>query len=1186
MNAPANITSAILRVAKASKGLPEIDVDLLNGRIERSMIDNMSESDIVSVILMEARPLIETNPVYSDFAANVLHHWASEQTSAHLNELLNMDATAQEETHSIFLRSITAGVQLGLYNCNPFELFDVLALSQVVEAAQDEYPINDYLGFQTLYDRYFLKYRDYLLEDYYTFYMRVAMGQAMNEHNGATKAAIDFFKVYMRKDYSSSTPTLFNSMLKNSQMSSCYLTTIPDDLAGIYDGIKDNALLSKFAGGLGNDWTPVRGLGSWIKGTNGKSQGVIPFLKVANDTAVAVNQCFASSAMVTTSAGPKPIKQIRPGDLVLTHSGKFRQVLEALKYNQPADDKVVKIKTRFGIALGDTVTAGHPFKVYVPAEGKGTRASTVWKEAKDLQEGDFIVIPVPKEKHSKKLTKIEFSVDAMPNPDFYGAQDEYVLKYLTKAFKAIGGNHVTDGYYFKAPYSELAVCLQQLLLCIGVPSTIRHFRKEGVSEQRVYFAPREKAVAIVGNSPDLKFIPAWKTFKGDILNKVLSVTETKSPKYVYDLKVEGDESYVVSLGLAHNGGKRKGAVCAYLETWHLDIEEFLELRKNTGDDRRRTHDMNTANWIPDLFMERLFTPDSTWTLFSPNDTLDLHDLYGRAFKQRYEEYEAMVAAGEFKGPYRQVRTIELWRKMLGMVFETGHPWITFKDPCNLRSPQQHVGVVHSSNLCVAPETLLMTKAGEVEIHTLAGQEVEFWNGEEWTIGPVAKTGENQKLLKVAVSNGKYLECTEYHKWYIHEESDISEVRTTELKVGDLLETGIAPDGSSLAGMTILYIIDEGRYSDTYCCTDPKRHKAMFNGIITGQCTEITLNTKAADEIAVCNLGSINIANHINATMPHGIDYIKLRKTVHTAVRMLDNVIDVNFYPVPAARNANMRHRPIGLGVMGLQDALYKLGFPYDSQEAIMFSDVFMEQLSYYAIEASADLAKEKGPYESFEGSLWSQGILPIDSIKILKESRDVECTMDEGKHSIGVSGLDWELLRTKVMIGMRNSNLMAIAPTATISNIFGVTQSIEPTYQNLYVKSNLSGEFTIINSHLFNALSELGLWNQEMVDYLKVNEGSVQQHPLVPDYIKAIFRTAFEVNPIAAIEAASRRQKWIDQAQSLNLYIMGANGKLLDMVYKKAWTSGLKTTYYLRALAATTTEKSTVTSGALNKVSA
>jgi len=576
----------------------------------------------------------------------------------------------------------------------------------------------------------------------------------------------------------SSTPTLFNAGTLRPQLSSCYLTTVPDDLHGIYGAIQDNAMLSKFAGGLGNDWTPVRSLGAYIKGTNGRSQGVVPFLKVANDTAVAVNQ----------------------------------------------------------------------------------------------------------------------------------------------------------------------------------------------------------------------------------------------------------------------GGKRKGAVCAYLETWHLDIEEFVELRKNTGDDRRRTHDMNTANWVPDLFMKRVFD-DGEWTLFSPNDVPDLHDLYGKAFEERYNEYERMCETGEMR-LYKKVRALDLWRKMLGMLFETGHPWITFKDACNLRSPQQHAGVVHSSNLC----------------------------------------------------------------------------------------------------------------------------------------TEITLNTKANEEIAVCNLGSVNLAQHI---VDGKLDHDKLAKTVKTAIRMLDNVIDINYYSVDSARNSNLRHRPIGLGLMGFQDALYRQRLAYGSDEAVQFADLSMEAISYHAIKASCELAKERGRYATFEGSLWSQGIMPIDSIQKLAEERGEKyIEMDLSQT------LDWDSLREEVKAnGMRNSNVMAIAPTATIANITGVSQSIEPTYQNLYVKSNLSGEFTVVNPYLVHDLKARGLWDNVMVNDLKYYEGTVQPIDRVPDDLKALYATAFEVEPKWIVDAASRRQKWIDQAQSLNLYIAGANGKKLDITYRMAWFRGLKTTYYLRALAASTTEKSTITTGTHNAVS-
>jgi ribonucleoside-diphosphate reductase alpha chain len=606
--------------------------------------------------------------------------------------------------------------------------------------------------------------------------MRVAMGLATREDDKNARA-IEFYQLLSSFDYMSSTPTLFNSGTLRPQLSSCYLTTVPDDLHGIYGAIQDNAMLSKFAGGLGNDWTPVRALGAYIKGTNGKSQGVVPFLKVVNDTAVAVNQ----------------------------------------------------------------------------------------------------------------------------------------------------------------------------------------------------------------------------------------------------------------------GGKRKGAVCAYLETWHMDIEEFLELRKNTGDDRRRTHDMNTANWVPDLFMKRVFE-DGDWTLFSPNDVPDLHDLYGTAFEERYNHYEAQVQSGVLK-LHKTLKAQALWRKMLGMIFETGHPWITFKDPCNIRSPQQHCGVVHSSNLC----------------------------------------------------------------------------------------------------------------------------------------TEITLNT-SKDEIAVCNLGSVNLPQHIENG---ALNIEKLRKTVTTAIRMLDNVIDINYYSVETSENSNMKHRPIGLGLMGFQDALYKVDVSYASDQAVEFADQTMEAISYFAISASTSLAAERGAYASYEGSLWSQGIFPIDSLAMLVEQR--------GANYISVnqdSTMDWDALRETVsQQGMRNSNVMAIAPTATIANITGVSQSIEPTYQNLYVKSNLSGEFTVVNPYLVRDLKEHGLWDQVMVNDLKYYDGSVQAIDRIPADLKAKYSTAFEIEPRWLVDSASRRQKWIDQAQSLNLYINNASGKKLDVTYRMAWFSGLKTTYYLRSLAATGTEKSTVNTGQLNAVS-
>jgi len=723
---------------------------------------------------MSARTKVEQEPNYSFVTARIL---LDELRS----EALEFLGVAEESSHpemkehypAAFKAYIDKGIELEMLDPN-LKTFDLEKLGAAIDHNRDFQ--FTYLGLQTLYDRYFIHYKDTRFELPQIFFMRVAMGLAAEEENREDRA-IEFYRLLSSFDYMSSTPTLFNSGTLRPQLSSCYLTTIPDDLDGIFGAMKDNALLSKWAGGLGNDWSPVRALGSYIKGTNGKSQGVVPFLKVANDTAVAVNQ----------------------------------------------------------------------------------------------------------------------------------------------------------------------------------------------------------------------------------------------------------------------GGKRKGAMCAYLETWHLDIEEFLDLRKNTGDDRRRTHDMNTANWVPDLFMKRVEL-GANWTLFSPGEAPDLHDLTGLAFEKRYEEYEALAAEGKMD-QHKTLPAKDLWRKMLTMLFETGHPWITFKDACNLRSPQQHIGVIHSSNLC----------------------------------------------------------------------------------------------------------------------------------------TEITLNT-SQDEIAVCNLGSVNLPQHMKDGV---LDQEKVKRTVTTALRMLDNVIDINYYSVDTAKNSNLKHRPVGMGLMGFQDALYMQDVPYCSDAAIEFADRSMEVISYHAIHASSELAKERGTYPSYEGSLWSQGIFPKDSLDILEKNRGSEFIKVDRSET-----LDWDSLRVKVkQDGMRNSNVMAIAPTATISNITGVTQSIEPTYQNLYVKSNLSGEFTIVNPYLVRKLKALNLWDDVMINDLKYFEGSLTQISRIPDDIKKLFSTAFEVEPQYIVEAASRRQKWIDQAQSLNLYIGNANGKKLDLTYRMAWYSGLKTTYYLRSIAATTTEKSTINQGTLNAVS-
>jgi ribonucleoside-diphosphate reductase alpha chain len=735
----------------------------------KNLYDGVPAEEVRKSAVLSARALIEKDPAYSQVTARLLLHTIRREV---LGEEVSQ---AQMKTRyaEYFPQFVKRGIQAELLD-EKLALFDLARLGAALDASRDLK--FDYLGLQTLYDRYFLHVRGARIELPQAFFMRVAMGLSLNEIDREARA-IEFYNALSSFDFMSSTPTLFNSGTTRSQLSSCYLTTVSDNLDGIYEAIKENALLAKYAGGLGNDWTPVRALGSHIKGTNGKSQGVVPFLKVVNDTAVAVNQ----------------------------------------------------------------------------------------------------------------------------------------------------------------------------------------------------------------------------------------------------------------------GGKRKGAVCSYLETWHLDIEEFLELRKNTGDDRRRTHDMNTANWVPDLFMKRVMD-NGEWTLFSPSDAPDLHDKFGKAFEAAYLAHEDKVAKGELK-LYKKIPAVQLWRKMLSMLFETGHPWITFKDPCNLRSPQQHVGVVHSSNLC----------------------------------------------------------------------------------------------------------------------------------------TEITLNTND-NEIAVCNLGSVNMVAHmINGELDHA----KLKKTVSTAMRMLDNVIDINYYAVSKARNSNMKHRPVGLGIMGFQDCLHILRVPYASQGAVDFADRSMEAVAYYAYWASSELAEERGRYASYRGSLWDQGILPQDSLGLLREERGgyVDIDMSEA--------MDWKALRERIRKhGMRNSNCLAIAPTATIANIVGVSASIEPTYQNVYVKSNLSGEFTVVNEYLVADLKKLGLWDEVMVADLKYFDGSLARIDRVPEELRRLYATAFEVDPAWIVEAGARRQKWIDQSQSLNIYIGQASGKKLDDTYKLAWHRGLKTTYYLRSMGATHAEKSTVKTGQLNAVSA
>ena len=772
---PLNLSELRATIEAAGEGLAEfIDSEAILKETVKNLYDGIPVDEVFKSAILSARALVEKDPAYSQVTARLLLHTIRKEV---LGEEVSQDGMAARYAE-YFPTFIARGIEGGLLSPE-LANYDLTKLGHALNAKRDLQ--FGYLGLQTLYDRYFLHIRGTRIELPQVFFMRVAMGLALRESDREARA-IEFYEILSSFDFMSSTPTLFNSGTLHSQLSSCYLTTVSDDLEGIYDAIKENALLAKYAGGLGNDWTPVRALRSHIKGTNGESQGVVPFLKVVNDTAVAVNQ----------------------------------------------------------------------------------------------------------------------------------------------------------------------------------------------------------------------------------------------------------------------GGKRKGAVCTYLETWHLDIEEFLELRKNTGDERRRTHDMNTANWIPDLFMKRVME-GGEWTLFSPSDCPDLHDKVGQEFEKAYVGYESKVASGELK-LFKKMPALTLWRKMLSMLFETGHPWITFKDPCNIRSPQQHVGVVHSSNLC----------------------------------------------------------------------------------------------------------------------------------------TEITLNTNES-EIAVCNLGSVNLVAHMKPAAGGGfeLDHDKIKRTVRIAMRMLDNVIDINYYAVEKARNSNARHRPVGMGIMGFQDCLQMMRVPYASQAAIEFADRSMEAVCYHAYWASSLLAEERGRYQSYEGSLWSRGILPQDTLKMLRDERGGHVDVDES------STLDWDTLRARIKEhGMRNSNCIAIAPTATISNIIGVSACIEPTFQNLYVKSNLSGEFTVVNDYLVRDLKKLGLWDEVMVADLKYFDGSLSRIDRVPSELRELYATAFEVEPSWLVECASRRQKWIDQAQSLNIYMAGASGKKLDDTYKLAWKRGLKTTYYLRTLGATSAEKSTGRGGELNAVSA
>ncbi|HMO45535.1 MAG TPA: ribonucleoside-diphosphate reductase subunit alpha [Rubrivivax sp.] len=1130
----------------------------------RNLYDGVPIDEVYKASILAARTLIEKDPAYSRATARLLLHTIRREILGGEVTQAQMGKGQGERYAEYFPQFIKRGVQAELLDDRLLQ-FDLARLGAALQPERDLQ--FDYLGLQTLYDRYFLHVDEQRIELPQAFFMRVAMGLALNEIDREARA-VQFYDVLSSFDFMSSTPTLFNSGTRRSQLSSCYLTTVSDDLEGIYEALKENALLSKFAGGLGNDWSNVRALGSYIKGTNGKSQGVVPFLKVVNDTAVAVNQCFAPDTGVYTAEGVKPIRELKAGDLVLGKSGKYREVQRRFAYNQDGPMVSVKIKHAIEPML---VTSGHPFYAIrnVPMEQANRRTldwlskgkvRAEWVEAAQLKAGDYVAQVIPTELvHQPGLTEDDarlygillgdghLSKDGMQwgvsgNPakdehlDFvcgyldahgvhywqtrrgesyaqvhwafgrgvvrdattgriagagaptmpFGFDDIYDgegnkriaprLAHLPRphTLALVRGLLETDGgvsrgkeIFFTNTSRPLVEGLRYQLLRLGVPTAGQYrereqahdalrsdgstTRFEGLCKAFDLRIPAVSEVAaLVGCKPMVK--RNWLELEGKIFSRVKAVEAIAPLPFVYDLKVESDESYMTTSGLAHNGGKRKGAVCAYLETWHLDIEEFLELRKNTGDDRRRTHDMNTANWVPDLFMRRVME-GGDWTLFSPSTCPDLHDKFGKDFEAAYTAYEAKADRGEIK-LYKRLPAKDLWRKMLSMLFETGHPWITFKDACNVRSPQQHAGVVHSSNLC----------------------------------------------------------------------------------------------------------------------------------------TEITLNTSDT-EIAVCNLGSVNLAQHLkDGENGKELDQAKLKKTVATAMRMLDNVIDINYYAVKKARDSNLRHRPVGLGIVGFQDSLYQLRLPYASDAAVEFADRSMEAVCWHAYWASTELAEERGRYSSYRGSLWDRGVLPLDSLDLLAEQRGAGPAEDGAPSPSYVEvdrsrSMDWDALRARIAAhGMRNSNCVAIAPTATISNIIGVDASIEPCFGNLSVKSNLSGEFTVVNEYLVRDLKRLGLWDDVMVMDLKHFDGSLRRIDRVPEELKQLYATAFEVDAQWLVEAAARRQKWIDQAQSLNIYIAGASGKKLDETYKLAWQRGLKTTYYLRTMGATQAEKSTVHSGAMNAV--
>jgi ribonucleoside-diphosphate reductase alpha chain len=1508
-----------------------LDLCLSNDQIEvelrRSIYDQISQKDLDATIVLNSKTLIERDADFSKFAGRIQLTYLYEEILG-WNIMQDGIGKLKEFHQRAFRKYLEHGVAIKRLNPRLLE-YDIARLAAALDPSSDlEF---DFLGIQTLYDRYLIVDKiakpSKRIETPQFFWLRVAMGLFLDEKGERETKVAALYSLYKTRRFCSSTPTLFNSGTLHSQLSSCYLYLVDDSIEGIFQrGISENAYLAKWAGGLGGSWTPVRGTGAYIGGTNGESQGVIPFLKLHNDLLCAVNQCFAGDTVVHTADGPKPIVDVKTGDLVLGHSGTYRAVTEKFAYEQR--DPMVAVKIKHSLTP-IKVTAGHPFYAIqgVPLEQDnartmrwlaGDKVKADWVDAGKLERGDYVaqVIPtqiIPVAGFSEDDARLygillgdghlsknerQWGVSGHPGKD---AHLEFVRAYLTKrgvhfwetgrgetyiqihwaagfgavrdgtTGRIVGGGastmpfghgdlydengqkrisrrfaHLplpqtealiqglieTDGgvsrqkeIYFSSSSRALAEGIRYQLLRLGIPSggqfrrrdhTHQGTRSDGSTIEFNGFGDcydvRIPAVmelaALVGIRPIGK--RNWLTYEGCVFTRVREVRAIAPEAFVFDLKVEGDETYMTSAALVHNGGKRRGSGCAYLETWHNDIFEFLELRKNTGDDRRRTHDMNTANWIPDLFMKRV-EARKHWTLFRSNEVKDLHELYGKRFEEKYVQYEKQAEAGKIFG--QKIEALDLWKKMLSMLFETGHPWITFKDACNLRSPQDHVGVIHSSNLCcMTADQRVVTAEGLVTVGYLFEQarklalvdssgngvlvdeaaNTVFGRSGPVAAGPMLLPRPDAPIVRIRTKEGYSHKVTPDHKvWVVgrgwveaqalrrgdfielqpseglwgsanqtdaaflcgmiagdgtfmhHRDGSVSvcvdvwsqeyglipeieaaiarileaageQARTTsslepvfagdeykrrlssaplarvlaklgfsretKLKVPEFVwrgdretaaaylrglyaadatvessgevttcslasvseafleeiqillanfgikssltqmrERGLAelPDGCggtkeywqnalwrlavmSIRGCRILENLTgigrlrgNGRFlsnlekagyaqkmfaafealevlpnEDAYCLqVFTEEHSWTVNGLITKN-TEITLNT-SSDETAVCNLGSIILDSHL---LPDGnLDHKKLRETIRTAVRALDNVIDINFYPTEAARRANLRHRPIGLGLMGLANTLYLKGIAFASPEAVDFNDEAMEAVAYYAYEASSDLAAERGTYSSYHGSKWDRGLLPQDSLELLEQERGIPVDVPRS------SRMDWAPVRAKIAAqGMRNSNVLAIAPTATISNITNTSPCIEPTYKNLFVKSNLSGEFIVLNPFLVKDLKGRSLWDQDMIDSLKYFDGELKDIERIPADLKAKYLTAFDIDPKWIVDAAARRQKWIDQSQSVNLWIKTPDLKALSHMYRHAWHAGLKTTYYLRSLGASTIEKATV----------